>query len=72
MMKEVKQDHLVFNDLLFRVMMGKAIDATEDNEVVIEEGGKGFKEPIKAIGTFSMTYVFATDILTAGFDYRER
>ncbi len=37
MMKEVKQDHLVFNDLLFRVMMGKAIDATEDNEVVIEE-----------------------------------
>ena len=37
MMKDVKQDHLVFNDLLFRVMMGKAIDATEDNEVVIEE-----------------------------------
>mmetsp|Transcript_1290 Transcript_1290/g.2163 ORF Transcript_1290/g.2163 Transcript_1290/m.2163 type:complete len:558 (+) Transcript_1290:3-1676(+) len=38
MMKEVKADHLVFNDLLFRVMMGKAIDATESNEeVIIEE-----------------------------------
>jgi len=28
MMKEVKADHLVLNDLLFRVMMGKAIDAS--------------------------------------------
>ncbi|KAK1741214.1 hypothetical protein QTG54_008466 [Skeletonema marinoi] len=38
MMKEVKADHLVLNELVVRVMMGKAIDASEDNnEVTIEE-----------------------------------
>jgi len=38
MMKEVKEDHLVLNDMLYRVMMGKAIDASEsNNEVTIEE-----------------------------------
>jgi len=39
LMKEVKADHLVLNDLLFRVMMGKAIDASGNviDEVTIEE-----------------------------------
>jgi hypothetical protein len=38
MMKEVKADHLVLNELVVRVMMGKAIDASEDNnDVTIEE-----------------------------------
>jgi hypothetical protein len=39
LMKEVKADHLVLNDLLFRVMMRKAIDASGNvvDEVTIEE-----------------------------------
>jgi hypothetical protein len=40
MMKEVKADHLMLRDLLFRVMMGKAIDHSGnfvDEEVTIEE-----------------------------------
>jgi hypothetical protein len=33
----VKNDHLVLNDKLFRVMMGKAVNVQDEEAVTIEE-----------------------------------